>query len=93
METVAKHIVVHGRVQGVGFRYFVQRAGDRMALTGNVANCPDSTVEIFVQGDAKEVGRFIQEIEKGPAIARVDRIDVRDAVPRGNYSGFLIEGR
>jgi acylphosphatase len=55
MATQAKLITVHGRVQGVGFRYFVQQVGERLGVTGNVRNCPDSTVEIVVQGSEKKI--------------------------------------
>jgi acylphosphatase len=88
----AKQIIVHGRVQGVGFRYFVQYAGNRLGLTGNVRNCPDSTVEIVVEGDAGKIADFIKEVEKGPSLARVQRVDVIDIPVQGAYDTFLIEG-
>jgi acylphosphatase len=92
MATQAKRIVVHGRVQGVGFRYFVQHVGNRLGLTGNVRNCPDSTVEIFVEGSPKKIIEFIDEVEKGPALARVQAVDVVDVPVEGAYGSFSIEG-
>jgi acylphosphatase len=93
MSDIAKHILVHGRVQGVGFRYFAQRVGTRLGCKGNVRNLPDCDVEIFVEGEAQSVATFLKEMAMGPAVARVDRIDVLDIEPTGNYGAFLIEGR
>jgi acylphosphatase len=92
MTVQAKHIIVHGRVQGVGFRYFVHHAGSRLGLTGNVRNCSDSTVEIVVEGPSGKMADFIKEVETGPGIARVDRVNVADIPVRGDYSTFSIEG-
>ena len=79
-------------VQGVGFRYFVQRVGTRLGLTGNVCNCDDGTVEIVAEGNPKRLLDFIQEVRKGPSMARVLRVDVNDIPAEGNYSTFQIEG-
>jgi len=92
MAAHAKQITVHGRVQGVGFRYFVQHVGNRLGLTGNVRNCPDSTVEIVVEGDAKGIADFIRQVERGPSLARVQRVDVVDIPVQGTYGSFSIEG-
>jgi acylphosphatase len=92
MAMQAKQITVHGRVQGVGFRYYVQNVGLRLGLTGNVRNCPDSTVEIMVQGSEKKIAEFIKQVEKGPSLARVQRVDVVDVPAQDVYGSFLIEG-
>jgi acylphosphatase len=92
MAACAKQITVYGRVQGVGFRYFVQHVGNRMELRGNVRNCPDSTVEIVVEGDAGKIADFVKQVEKGPSLARVQRVDIVDIPVTGTYSSFLIEG-
>lgn len=92
MAAHAKHIVVHGRVQGVGFRFFVERAGNRLGLVGMVRNCPDSTVEIVVEGNAVKIADFVKEVEKGPALSRVERLDIVDIPAQGTYGSFSIEG-
>jgi acylphosphatase len=92
MAVCAKHIIVHGRVQGVGFRYFVQHMGNRLGLVGNVRNCPDSTVEIVVEGDAKRIADLVKQVEKGPSMAWVRRVDVLDLPVQGTYGSFSIEG-
>ncbi len=88
----AKHIIVQGRVQGVGFRYYVCNVGTRLGLGGNVRNCDDGSVEIVVEGDARSLAAFVKEVEKGPSMARVDRMDIHDTSPTGHYSTFQIEG-
>jgi acylphosphatase len=92
MVVCAKNIIVHGRVQGVGFRYFVQHVGNRMGLTGDVRNCSDSTVEITVEGDARKIADFIKQVEIGPSLARVKSVDVVDIPIQGTYDFFSIEG-
>jgi len=61
-------------------------------LTGNVRNCPDSTVEIVVEGDARKITEFIKRVEKGPSLARVQRLDVTDIPVQGTFGSFSIEG-
>ncbi len=92
MALKAKHIIVHGRVQGVGFRFFVQSVGERLGLGGNVCNCEDGSVEIVVEGDPKSLAAVIREVEKGPSLARVTRMEIQDLTATGNYSSFQIEG-
>jgi acylphosphatase len=92
MAVHAKQILVHGRVQGVGYRYFVQHMGNRFGLVGSVRNCPDSTVEIVVEGSEKTIAEFIKQVEKGPSLARVQRVDVVDIPVQGTFGSFLIEG-
>jgi len=92
MTVRAKHIIVHGRVQGVGFRFFVQHVGNRLGLCGDVRNCPDSTVEIIVEGDAGRIADLIEQVEKGHSLARVQHVEVVDIPVKGTYSSFSIEG-
>ncbi len=92
MASQARRIIVHGMVQGVGFRYFVQRVGKRLGLTGDVSNLPDSTVEIVVEGAPGSLEEFIREVRKGPPAARVDRLEIREVAAGGRYPTFMIEG-
>ncbi len=92
MTNLARRIVVHGRVQGVGFRYYVQRVGKKLGLTGNVCNLPDSTVEIIVEGPAGAVEDFIKEVHKGPSMALVERLEIQNAAVTDRYPTFMIEG-
>ncbi len=92
MSSETKHIIVHGRVQGVGFRYFVYDVAVELDLTGNVRNCPDSTVEIVVAGRAGEIAEFVRRVEQGPPMARVERLEIHDMPSRVKYRSFQIEG-
>jgi acylphosphatase len=92
MAACAKQITVHGRVQGVGFRYYVQHVGNRLGLNGDVRNCPDSTVEIVVEGDPRKMIEFVRQVKQGPSLARIERVDVLDIPVKGTYSSFSIEG-
>jgi acylphosphatase len=87
----AKLMTVHGRVQGVGFRYFVQHAANRLGLIGDVRNCPDSTVEIVVEGNAKAISELIEQVKQGPRLARVERVDAVDIPVDGSYGSFSIK--
>ena len=71
------HIVVHGRVQGVGYRAFVQHEAGRHCLEGWVRNCRDGTVEALFKGEADVIDDMIAACRRGPFAARVDAIDQR----------------
>ena len=88
----AKQIIVHGKVQGVGFRYFVQHVAGKLGLVGNVRNCPDQTVEILVEGNAGKIEKLVEQVKQGPPLSWVNRVDVVDITAKGSYSSFLIEG-
>jgi acylphosphatase len=92
MMSQARHIVVHGSVQGVGFRYFVRGVATRLGLTGNVRNLGDGTVDIVVEGDPASLAELIKSVRKGPGPASVERVDVEE-IPAGKYRSFLVEGR
>jgi len=79
-------------VQGVGFRYFVQRIGKKLDLVGDVRNLPDDTVEIFVEGPPHQLEEFTGEVRRGPSMAHVERLDIHDMPATGRYSTFMIEG-
>lgn len=83
----AKHLVVHGRVQGVWYRGWAVETARALGLTGWVRNRGDGTVEAVVAGDAAAVSRFIAEAHRGPAAARVTAIDVSDCPPQ-DFDGF-----
>jgi acylphosphatase len=85
---VARRIVVSGRVQGVGFRYFAQDVALRVGATGWVRNLPDGRVEAHVEGEIEAVTRVEAAMRRGPRGARVQtvNVDVEDA--SGLYDTF-----
>ena len=73
-----RHVVFRGRVQGVGFRAFVEDKAARTGVAGWVRNRRDATVEAVFAGDAKAVEDTIAACRKGSYAARVDNIEARD---------------
>ena len=92
MIKTARRIVVHGMVQGVGFRFFVRHIGKRLGLTGDVRNLPDASVEIVVEGNAGPMDEFIREVRRGPSMAHVDRLEIHEIAAGGKSPAFTIEG-
>jgi acylphosphatase len=69
------HVRVIGRVQGVGFRWFVRERADALGLAGWVKNRSDGSVELLVSGDANAAEQFLAAVRRGPPHARVDAIE------------------
>jgi acylphosphatase len=86
----ARRFVVRGRVQGVGFRYFVREYAQIEGLHGWVTNRADGAVEVFAEGERESLRRFEMQLRKGPPAARVDDLLVVDDVPTGDTRGFAI---
>ena len=91
MSVSAVHAVAHGRVQGVGFRFFVREHASRFGLNGWVRNCADGTVELYVEGDDASVREFLKEVEKGPSFGRVSDLEVDWTEPENEYTSFNIK--
>ncbi len=87
---VGVFLKIYGRVQGVGYRAFAQQVAERLNLRGYVRNLDDGTVEVHAEGSRDALERFIKELERGPFLAVVERIDARWDKARGEYSEFLI---
>jgi acylphosphatase len=86
----ARRLVVSGRVQGVGFRFFVEARAAAEGVHGWVRNLADGRVEALLEGDAEAVDRVEAAIHRGPAGARVDDVNVEETVPSGRATGFTI---
>jgi len=83
------HGYVSGRVQGVGFRYFVRAEALRQGLTGYAINLADGRVEFLLQGEADAVDQVVDSIRRGPRHARVDNVSVdpaRDLPAHGEFT-------
>ncbi|HKY27381.1 MAG TPA: acylphosphatase [Pyrinomonadaceae bacterium] len=88
---VARKFFIKGDVQGVGYRFFAQRAAARHQIVGYVRNCPDGTVEALAEGPANSVEAFKQDLATGPQWAVVDQLEEINLDPTGVYSAFRIE--
>ena len=82
----ARHLVIHGRVQGVGFRASLAWEAQREGVTGWVRNRRDGTVEAMICGSDEAVATMIAWARRGPPGARVDRVEVE--LGSGEFSGF-----
>jgi acylphosphatase len=87
---VARRVLVSGRVQGVGFRFFVEEAARREGVRGWVRNLPDGRVEALFEGDDDAVTRVVQKVHRGPGGARVATVDVLEEPPEGLRAEFEI---
>lgn len=88
----AKRLVasVRGDVQGVGYRWFVEREAGRLGLGGWVSNQADGSVEVVAEGDDEALGALLLQLWEGPLGAAVTAVDVRHEPARGNLVGFTI---
>ena len=75
---VARRYLISGRVQGVGFRYFVYQAALREQVGGWVRNAPAGHVEALAEGDESAVDRFERQLRVGPPASRVERVNAVD---------------
>jgi len=87
---IARRLVVHGRVQGVGFRYTMVEAAERLGISGWVRNAHDGSVEALVQGDENAVERIVEWSRRGPPGAHVASVDIQPADVRDEFTGFTI---
>jgi acylphosphatase len=88
MSHVAKHLVIHGRVQGVGYRDATVHAAFTHRVAGWVRNRSDGTVEAHAQGEPEALERFVEWCRRGPPLARVSKVDVSEAHVDGALRDF-----
>jgi acylphosphatase len=88
----ARRFVVRGRVQGVGFRWFVEREAHILAIAGWVRNNADGGVEVFAQGTREQFAGLRSRLKEGPRAARVDGVEESPANLSPGLSSFRIEG-
>ena len=79
---------VSGRVQGVGFRYFVKRHADRLAVSGYAKNLPDGRVEFLLQGEKTAVSSVVESIHSGPSWSRVTGVKIEEFVGDETWDQF-----
>ena len=86
---IRRRVVVHGRVQGVGYRYSVSRAARSRGVAGFARNLPDGTVEAVFEGEPQAVGALVDFCREGPRGAGVERMEISDEPPEG-LAGFSV---
>ena len=87
---VRAHVMVSGRVQGVGFRAFAARVAAQHGLLGEVRNLDDGQVELDVEGKKAVIEALLHELKAGPSAAHVTKIEMEWSVATGRFSSFSI---
>jgi acylphosphatase len=88
----ARRFIVRGRVQGVGFRWFVEREAHILGIAGWVRNNHDGSVEVLAQGTRDQLSGLHSRLREGPRAARVDAVEISDVPPVSGLNSFRIEG-
>ena len=84
----AAEILVQGRIQGVGYRAFVQRKAGQLGLAGYVMNLGNGSVRVRVEGSREAIEELARELTKGPPLARVESLAVTWRPPTGRFTTF-----
>jgi acylphosphatase len=87
-----RKFVVRGRVQGVGFRWFVEREAKTLGISGWVRNNTDGTVEVLATGTGEQLSSLRSRLQQGPRAARVDHVEETEDKPVAGLNTFRIEG-
>jgi acylphosphatase len=85
------HVLISGRVQGVGFTTFAQGEARKLGLEGYVRSLPDGRVEVVAEGAKEQVSVLLEKLERGPRGARVEKLEKRDVLPLGKHGEFEID--
>jgi acylphosphatase len=91
METKRYHIIIHGRVQGVFFRYNAMKLANRLGITGYVRNLHDGTVEVIAEGGEPQLKELLQFCKQGPLLAKVKKVVVMEEKPKGEFEDFRVK--
>ena len=89
-EFVRVRVFVAGLVQGVAYRFFAEKYATRLGVTGWVRNLPDGRVEVLAEGIAGHIGTFLERLQEGPSLARVEGFDIRRETATGEFRDFRI---
>lgn len=83
-------VIVHGRVHGVFFRAFASGHARELGLRGYVRNLPDGTVEVYAEGERRQLATLIEHLKVGPPAARMEEMEVHWSDYTGKYSHFAV---
>src|ERR1700674_68752 len=90
--TQSRRFLVRGRVQGVGFRWFVEREAQILQIAGWVRNDPDGSVEVLAIGTPEQLAGLRSRLREGPRAARVDDVEESEAEPVAGLNAFQVRG-
>jgi len=89
-EAARLHAVITGRVQGVGFRFFVRRKANQLGLTGWVRNRTDGAVELVAEGNGQDLQEFVAKLHTGPQMSWVQDVVAEWQTAEDSFDDFLI---
>jgi acylphosphatase len=89
---LARRFLVRGRVQGVGFRWFVEREAHLLQIGGWVRNNQDGSVEVLAMGTRDQLAGLRSRLQEGPRAARVDDVEESEAEPVVGLNSFQVRG-
>ena len=89
-DLVRVRIFAGGRVQGVAYRFFAEKYAGRMGIAGWARNLPDGRVEVLAEGSGVNIEAFLERLQEGPRLARVDSIDIRREASTGEFHDFQV---
>jgi acylphosphatase len=89
---LARRFLVRGRVQGVGFRWFVEREAHILGIAGWVCNNDDGSVEVLAMGTRGQLAGLHSRLFEGPRAARIDAVEVSEAEPVAGLNSFQVRG-
>jgi acylphosphatase len=89
-EILKVNLTISGKVQGVGFRYFVLRQAQKLGINGWVSNKSNGDVEALAQGEKADLEQFIAKVKEGPSFSRVDNVNLEWMNKGEQYFGFEI---
>ena len=89
-DRIARRYFISGRVQGVGFRYFAERAADELGVSGYVRNLADGRVEVYAIGAHEQLERLSGMLAQGPRWADVTGVDWREEAIEARVRGFSV---
>lgn len=84
------HVLIGGKVQGVGFRNFTVRNARELGLSGYAKNLANGKVEIVAEGDKLQLNALIKAVRKGPRVSRVDTVDIKEQDFKGEFDSFEV---
>ena len=89
-EILKVNLTISGKVQGVGFRYFVLRQAQKLGINGWVSNKSNGDVEALAQGEKADLEQFIAKVKEGPSFSRVEDVSLNWGKDAEQYFGFEI---
>lgn len=84
------HAIVKGKVQGVFYREFTRREAEALGVSGFVRNLKDGSVEIIAEGEERQLKEFERKFRKGPLMAFITDVEMKEEQPTGEFDGFDI---